>query len=95
MSYCKQIDTIAHWLKAKTYLKEHDYTDGSINKENPLDLRIDILDEDFLQPYDYQTILKKNPENEVALEVEVNVEKYMKYLQNCGVLSGHIEGEYI
>ena len=28
--------------------------------------RIDILDEDFGQPYDYQSILKKNPNFEFA-----------------------------
>lgn len=25
MSYCKQIDTIEHWLKAEVYLREHNY----------------------------------------------------------------------
>ena len=66
-----------------------------INKENPLDLRIDILDDDFAQPYDYQLFLKRNSKHEVSLKIKNLVEGYMKYLQDSGVLSGHIEGEYI
>lgn len=66
-----------------------------INKENPLDLSIDTLDDDFGQPYDYQMFLKSNPKNEIALTVKYLVEGYMKYLQDAGVLSGHIEGKYI
>ena len=46
MSYCKQIDTIAHWLKAKTYLKEHDYTYGSIGREYiSLEEAVNMIDE--------------------------------------------------
>lgn len=67
----------------------------SINKNNPDDLRIDVLDEDFLQPYDYQYILTQNPSLEYALQVKEFVEKWMKYLQDNGVLSGHEYGEYI
>lgn len=59
------------------------------------DLRIDVLDEDFLQPYDYQNMLERNPHFELALIVKEQVEDHMKYLQDNGVLSGHIYGEYI
>ena len=59
------------------------------------DIRIDVLDEAFCQPYDYQYILERNPTFGVALKVKEQVEKWMKYLQDNGVLSGHIEGEYI
>lgn len=68
------------------------YEDGS-------DIRIDILDEDFLQPYDYQYILAcapvSHPERELANVVKEQVEKWMKHLQNKGILSGHNYGEYI
>ena len=67
----------------------------SINKNNPQDLRIDILDENFCQPYDYQYILKKNPYFKPCLIVKNEVEKWMKYLEDSGVLTGHIYGEYI
>lgn len=59
------------------------------------DIRIDVLDEAFLQPYDYQRILSGHPYHETALIVQEQVEKWMDYLQKSGVLSGHIRGEYI
>ena len=66
----------------------------SIPKDNS-DIRIDILDEDFCQPYDYQYMLAKNPEFEPCLIVKEQVEEWMTYLQNSGVISGHVYGEYI
>lgn len=59
------------------------------------DIRIDVLDEDFCQPYDYQSMLRKNPTFEPALIILDQVEEHMKYLQSKGVLSGHVKGEYI
>lgn len=59
------------------------------------DIYIDILDMDFCQPYDYQFMLDKNPDFEPCLIVKEQVEKWMKYLQDYGVLSGHVYGEYI
>ena len=66
----------------------------SIPKDNS-DIEIDILDEDFLQPYDYQRMLCNNPTFEPAVIVKEQVEEWMKYLQDNGVLSGHVYGEYI
>ena len=59
------------------------------------DIRIDVLDEAFLQPYDYQYMLEMDPTFGVALKVKEQVEKWMKYLQDNGVLEGHEYGEYI
>lgn len=59
------------------------------------DISIDVLDEEFLQPYDFQYILKKNPDNSFATKVKAKVEDYMRLLQNQGVLSGHKQDEYI
>ena len=59
------------------------------------DISIDILDDAFCQPYDYQYFLENNPPNKVALIVKEQVEEWMKYLQDNGVLSGHVYGEYI
>ena len=59
------------------------------------DIRIDVLDEDFCQPYDYQRILSKNPNHPCASIVNEQVERWMDYLQSKGVLSGHVKGEYI
>lgn len=59
------------------------------------DIQIDILDEHFCQPYDYQYMLDKTPTFEPCLIVKEQVEEWMKYLQDNGVLSGHVYGEYI
>lgn len=67
----------------------------SINKNDIEDLQVDILDENFCQPYDYQYILEHNPTQKVALKIKEKVEHWMKYLQDNGVLSGHVYGEYI
>ena len=66
----------------------------SIPKDNS-DIRIDVLDEDFCQPYDYQYMLDKTPNFEPCLIVKEQVEDWMKYLQGKGVISGHVYGEYI
>ena len=66
----------------------------SILKDNS-DIRIDVLDEDFCQPYDYQYMLDKTPNFEPCLIVKEQVEDWMKYLQGKGVISGHVYGEYI
>jgi len=67
----------------------------SIKKNDPDNVRIDILDENFGQPYDYQMILEDNPNFEFALKIKDEVERWMSYLQEQGVLSGHVYGEYI
>lgn len=59
------------------------------------DIYIDILDEAFLQPYDYQYMLEENPDFDTCLIVKEQVEEWMEYLQDNGVLSGHVYGEYI
>lgn len=60
--------------------------------ENP---HIEVIDEEFCQLYDYQQYLKENSNFEFAIEIRNKVEIWMEYLQNHGVLSGHIKGEYI
>ena len=67
----------------------------SINKDNTKNLRIDILDEDFCQPYDYQYMLIQNPNFEPCLIIKEQVEKWMAYLKEKGVLTGHNVGDYI
>ena len=43
-------------------------------------LSIDVLDDNFCQPYDYQAILRKNPESKVALEIHRKVQAIMKHM---------------
>lgn len=70
----------------------------SISKKDPKDFRIDVLDDDFCQPYDYQAMLSKESyaePNEIAVQVYESVEKWMEFLEVTGVISGHVKGEYI
>ena len=64
------------------------------------DIRIDVLDEAFCQPYDYQSMIIKNRErntrvSETCMIVFEQVESLMKYLEDSGVITGHVYGEYI
>lgn len=59
------------------------------------EIGIDVLDEAFGQPYDYQLILDKSPNFELALIVQEQVEHFMAKLQKAGVISGHNVGDYI
>lgn len=59
------------------------------------DIEIITLDMYFCQLYDYQEILNRNSKNECANIVKEQVEMWMKYLHDEGVLSGHVYGEYI
>ena len=58
-------------------------------------LEIVTIDEDFGQPYDYQSILEKNPKQVCALQVKDFVEEEMRKLKEAGIISGHNYGEYI
>ncbi len=79
----------------KTKDKRIDITFNVTIKDDNSDFMIDVLDEDFLQPYDYQRILRHDPHHELALVVLDQVEDWMEELQTAGVLSGHKRGEYI
>ena len=76
------------WKNIEITFSVHIPKDGS-------DLNIMVIDYDFCQPYDYQYILSESPEHECANIVKEQVEKWMKYLQDNEVLSGHTYGEYI
>ena len=89
-----------HFRRSITFPRKPRYKgfDISFNVSIPKDgsdIRIDVLNEDFCQPYDYQSILNKNPTFELALIIYEQVEEWMDYLQSKGVLSGHVKGEYI
>lgn len=70
------------------------YFDVKIPKDGS-DIEIITLDMCFCQLYDYQEILNRNSKNECANIVKEQVEMWMKYLHDEGVLSGHVYGEYI
>lgn len=84
------------WYYCKTVHKRGDISFNlTIPKDNPDGWKIDVLDEDFCQPYDYQYMLSKGSANEVAKTVNENVEKEMQRLTDAGIISGHAYGDYI
>lgn len=56
---------------------------------------IDILDESFCQPFDYQYILRKHPESKVVLEIHNKVQSVMKQLSDNGIIVGYIANDFI
>lgn len=50
--------------------------------------RLDIIDEQFRQPYDYQGILRDYPDNQPALEVQQNVERVLGFLSKVRIIHG-------
>ena len=72
--------------------------DISFNVTIPKDggrLRIDVLDEMFCQPYDYQSILRHNGDHPIAHQTYEDVEREMARLAEAGVITGHVPGDYI
>lgn len=59
------------------------------------EFQIDVLDEGFMQPYDYQRILQDNPDNVFAGNVRDKVEKIMLGLVDKGIINGYEVGDYI
>lgn len=88
--FCKSIE----FPKNKRYRFFYISFNVTIPKDGS-DIRIDVLNEDFCQPYDYQHMLHYSPNFEPALIIREQVEKWMKYLQDNGVLSGHELNDYI
>lgn len=82
-------------VKKKRGLNDIDISFSVTIPKDGSDIWIDVLDEDFCQPYDYQYILKKHPEHKIANIVKEQVEYWMEKLQEEGVLEGHVRGEYI
>lgn len=86
-----------YWYGLK-FPQEYRSADISFSVSIPVDgtdIQIDVIDEDFGQPYDYQRYLESTPTFTFALIVKEQVESQMQKLQDTGVLSGHKYGEYI
>ena len=72
----------------------------SIDKENPENWRIDVLDEEFLQPYDYQSMIQRELNGEkfqgdFHWKVSEQVEYEMEHLTRLGIIDGWEKGDYI
>jgi len=67
----------------------------SIDKKSLEITNIDVLDENFLQPYDYQAILMRDTSYKYAKMVFDKVDSVINKLQNDGVIEGYTRGMYI
>lgn len=71
------------------------YITITLNIDIPKDSKkrgeIYTLDESFLQPYNYQEHMDKP----IAQEVATNVEDELERLSDLGIISGHNRGDYI
>ncbi|CAL7896733.1 YopX family protein [Fusobacterium necrophorum] len=66
----------------------------SIEKESK-EVQIDVLDENFCQPYDYQRAIKNGAEKGIPIEIHKEVQKLMKMLLENEIIEGYILGDYI
>lgn len=66
-----------------------------VHKKPGDDLAIDILDDDFCQPYDYQHMEAQGNVTEYTRFARKFTEQQMQKLAQAGILSGHNPGDYI
>lgn len=88
--YCRDLRPLAHGISFNL----------AVAKDNPEDWRIDVLDEDFGQPYDYQAMIQREYEGEkfpggFHWKIQEQVEYEMEHLTRLGVISGWKKGDYI
>lgn len=74
-----------HFMKILKGIDEISFN-VTIQKDNPENISIRILDENFGQPYDYQYILQNNPTFKPCLIVKEQVEEWTKYLEEKGII---------
>lgn len=56
---------------------------------------LDVLDNDFCQPYDYQAMLERDPTFVFAGKIRDGVEQRLAYLRNQGILENWDFGAYV
>lgn len=66
----------------------------SINKKTSK-IKIDVLDECFLQPFDYQAQIQDGRNDDFINNINKQVQEQMKYLMDAGVITGYRMGDYI
>lgn len=97
VSQLKEIGFTNHVPQSFYYMKPL-ISSISFNVTIPSDLSgltVEVLDEDFLQPYDYQFLLSEHPDMVFPLQVKSRVEDELLRLEEQGVITGYIKGEYI
>ena len=89
--FCKDLRPLAHGISFNL----------SIKKDDPTEWRIDVLDEAFCQPYDYQSMIDRemwdheNFDGSFHWRVDEMVVLIMEHLVRLGVISGWKKGDYI
>lgn len=58
-------------------------------------IKIEVLEEACLQPYDYQNLIKLGSRNEYVLKVHNIVQEQMAHLIKKGIITGYNMGDYI
>ena len=56
---------------------------------------IDVIDEDFCQPYDYQKYLGNKSDSRVPIIVHRQVQNKMKELMKAGIVTGYTLEDYV
>lgn len=68
----------------------------TIPKDDPDKFKIDVLDDAFCQPYDYQYLLAKYPDPpKAAAIVRDNVNAILQKLTDAGIISDWKPGDYV
>ena len=68
----------------------------SIDAKSLTDMKIDVLDDDFGQPYDYQAIIMERVEpGAFVIAIYEKVEAELERLREAGILVGHVRGQYV
>lgn len=83
---------VPHWYYCNRVYKDITFN-FTIYSED--DWRIDILDEWFCQPYDYQAMYESGKYSTVVLTVMENVNEIMDSFVHKGIISGWKVGDYI
>lgn len=84
-----------YWYLCRRVSADSDITLNVRISKDGHDWRIDVLDECFCQPYDYQYLLSVNPTLDYANNVADECEKWYRRLSEWGLLSGWHEGMYV
>ena len=66
----------------------------SINKKTS-EIKIDVLDEWFLQPFDYQGQIQDGRNDDFINNINKQVQEQMRCLMDAGVITGYRIGDYI
>lgn len=66
----------------------------SINKKTS-EIKIDVLDEWFLQPFDYQAQIQDGRNDDFINNINKQVQGQMRCLMDAGVITGYRMGDYI